>query len=339
MKINKEFGAPHTIASACIAILLSFPAFAVDVEVKEELIRVADNAIFLVDTSSSMNEKFRDTGKSKRELVESEFIKRNETFPDIGHNFGIYTYTKWKEFYPLQPYNRAKVADALEQITKKNVGPTPLKEAMEKLEPIIEPLSGRTAVFVFSDGTYTGNPPGTIARTLALKYDICFYVISTAKPGVNNELQASVAGLNGCSRMIPLEDYLAQPEYQSGALYVAKSTTEAIRVKSSSFAFNEAELQGDSIAELDELAEVLGQNENAFVVLSGYTDSIGSEDYNEGLSRRRAEAVSNYMVDNHGVEKSRMILQWYGSDNPIASNDTEDGRATNRRVEINVKGL
>ncbi|MGI9292124.1 MAG: OmpA family protein, partial [Gammaproteobacteria bacterium] len=177
------------------------------------------------------------------------------------------------------------------------------------------------------------------AQRLARDYDICFYLISTAKEAQNNALKDAVENLNSCSRMIPLEAYLYQPEYQSGALYVTKATREAVKVDSSNFAFDESELKSDSIAELDDLAAFMNENPDSYAILSGYTDNVGPEEYNEGLSQRRAEAVARYMVDKHGVDKNRLVLQWYGSDNPVASNDSESGRAENRRVEISMRGV
>jgi len=336
---NKESRQPRFVVSACLALIISAPAFAIDVTMKEEYIKVVDNAIVMFDTSSSMNEEFRDTGKSKRELVESEFRKRSGNIPDIGINFGVYSYTKWKVFAPVQPYNPDEFTAALDRLAEKGVGPTPLKAGLGHLEKILEKLDGRTAVFLFSDGKYTGEDPGWLANKLATNYDVCFYVISTAEEGVNNKLQKSVADLNACSRMIPLEDFLRQPDYQSGALYVTKSTMEGVRVKNSSFGFDNAELQGDAVAELDELAAFMTENPESYVVLSGYTDNVGNEDYNEGLSQRRVAAVAGYLTSKHGIDEDRIVQQWYGSDNPLVSNDTEEGQATNRRVEISVKGI
>jgi OOP family OmpA-OmpF porin len=329
----------YYISLLFLVSMLTTSASAIEVMVNEELVRVADNAIFLIDTSSSMNEDFRDGNASKRELVEREFTKRNGGIPDLGFKFGIYTYTDWEEFYPLQPYDREKVAAALDEIAKKGPGPTPIKKALENLEDILKTTSGRTAVFVFSDGEYTGGSPREIAHRLATSYDVCFYVISTAKEAQNNSLQQSVADLNSCSRMIPLEAYLDQPEYQSGALYVNVATTGGAKVDSSNFAFDQSELQNDAIAELDQLAVFMAENPDSYAVLSGYTDNTGPEEYNEGLSRRRTEAVALYMIENHDIDKNRMVLQWYGSDNPVASNDSREGRATNRRVEIAVGGV
>ena len=66
--------------------------------------------------------------------MKSELKSRNSYFPDLGHNMGIYTYTGWKENYPVQPYNREKVAAALDTLPDKGSGPTPLKSGLQKLE-------------------------------------------------------------------------------------------------------------------------------------------------------------------------------------------------------------
>ena len=339
MKIKAHSKLLERCLLAVSALFLALPSLAVDVIIEEELIPVADNAIFLMDTSSSMNEEFRETSKTKRQLVESEFQQRNATFPDLGIKFGIYVYTNWEEFYPLQPYDGPKISAALDEVEKKSQGPTPLKSGLKKLEDILQDTSGRTAVFVFSDGEYTGGNPREVAEKLASTYDICFYVISTAPEKQNLTLEDDIASLNACSRLIPLEAYLYQPEYQSGALYVTKANIAGVYVKDSSFDFDKATIKDDQIQELDELAAFMELEPDSYVVLSGYTDNTGDENYNEDLSRRRTESVGNYLMERHSIAEERIILQWYGSDNPLASNDTPEGREANRRVEVAVGGV
>ncbi|MGI9290855.1 MAG: vWA domain-containing protein, partial [Gammaproteobacteria bacterium] len=152
MNNKKSVFNSQLILSALLTAMISSPAMAVEEIIKEELVMVAKNAIFMIDTSSSMDEEFRDTNSSKRTLVEEVFQERNGTFPDIGHNFGIYTYTRWEEFYPLQPFNRSEVVKALNEVAKKGPGPTPLRDGLESLEKVLQSASGKTAVFVFSDG-------------------------------------------------------------------------------------------------------------------------------------------------------------------------------------------
>jgi len=69
--------------------------------------------------------------------------------------------------------------------------------------------------------------------------------------------------------------------------------------------------------------------------VGGHTDSYGTEEYNMGLSVRRARAVADYLVAG-GIDRSRLRVEGYGETQPVASNDTEDGRAQNRRVELSV---
>jgi OmpA-OmpF porin, OOP family len=69
------------------------------------------------------------------------------------------------------------------------------------------------------------------------------------------------------------------------------------------------------------------------VSVDGYTDSVGSDAYNQKLSMRRAEAARRYLVDK-GIDESRISVRAMGESNPVASNSTADGRAENRRVEI-----
>jgi len=72
------------------------------------------------------------------------------------------------------------------------------------------------------------------------------------------------------------------------------------------------------------------------VELAGYTDSIGSVGYNIGLSQRRAEAVKQYLVAERGIDAGRIQAKGYGKLNPVASNDTDEGRERNRRVELHI---
>ena len=73
------------------------------------------------------------------------------------------------------------------------------------------------------------------------------------------------------------------------------------------------------------------------VIAVGYTDSIGTEQYNLGLSQRRANAVKEYLVSK-GIAANRIYTEGKGEADPIASNATREGRAQNRRVEIEIVG-
>ena len=101
------------------------------------------------------------------------------------------------------------------------------------------------------------------------------------------------------------------------------------------FAFDSDEVTELSMATLDVAAEFLQQCPNVSTAVGGHTDSVGSEAYNEGLSQRRAESVRSYL-SSHGVSASQLEAKGYGESQPIADNSTDEGRALNRRVELNA---
>ena len=103
------------------------------------------------------------------------------------------------------------------------------------------------------------------------------------------------------------------------------------------FDFDKSVVKPAGKAKLDDLvAKVKGINLEVIIAV-GHTDSIGSDAYNQKLSVRRAEAVKAYLVSK-GIEKNRIYTEGKGEKQPVASNKTKEGRAKNRRVEIEVVG-
>ncbi len=103
------------------------------------------------------------------------------------------------------------------------------------------------------------------------------------------------------------------------------------------FDFDKSALKPEGKAKLDDLAEKAKGINLEVVIAVGYTDWIGTNAYNQALSVRRAEAVKAYLVSK-GIEKNRIYTEGKGKSNPIADNKTAEGRAKNRRVEIEVVG-
>jgi len=101
------------------------------------------------------------------------------------------------------------------------------------------------------------------------------------------------------------------------------------------FEFDKAELLPESKEELGMLVDLLYDHPHMEVEISGHTDNVGSEGYNQKLSEARAKAVADYLVE-HKTDKDRVSYKGYGLSKPIASNDSEEGRKQNRRVEFKV---
>ncbi len=101
------------------------------------------------------------------------------------------------------------------------------------------------------------------------------------------------------------------------------------------FAYDSADVQPQFRTTLDQVAGTLAQYNQTLVDVYGHTDSTGSDAYNQALSERRASAVADYL-SGHGVQPARIGTRGYGEIQPKASNDTDAGRAANRRVEIKI---
>lgn len=105
------------------------------------------------------------------------------------------------------------------------------------------------------------------------------------------------------------------------------------------FETNKAKIKSESNRLLNEVADLLVNNPQiGSIDIEGHTDDRGDDDYNKKLSQKRAEAVGKYLA-NRGVEESRLNPIGYGEEQPIADNETKDGRAKNRRVEFTIRGL
>jgi outer membrane protein OmpA-like peptidoglycan-associated protein len=101
------------------------------------------------------------------------------------------------------------------------------------------------------------------------------------------------------------------------------------------FAFDSANLQPQFHSVLDDVASTLAEYNQTVVEVAGHTDSVGTDAYNQTLSVQRAQSVANYLMGK-GLVRDRFIVTGAGETRPIASNDTDAGRAQNRRVEITL---
>jgi hypothetical protein len=173
--------------------------------------------------------------------------------PNLTYNAGLYTfappsaiYTEvLKAYYPMKPYNKEEFAKAIAELPTEARGRTEIQRALLGLEPVLKGLSGKTVIFLFTDGINTEIAPTTVltpnvfARTpwelasdLAEKYDVCFHVISSAPGEIEKRLVEAVAQINECSHVVPLDDLLEHPDYITGSLFVMdEKVLEVIRTQ------------------------------------------------------------------------------------------------------------
>lgn len=357
---------PTAILTTALVMMWAAGAFAFEIITEEDitqnivtremLIPTADNFIVLYDASGSMAEEYK-SGVQKIDAEQQILQQQNKILPNLGYEAGLYAFTPFKAYYEVQPFDRQKFKAAIDQLPNtKDAGsfadqPTPLAEAFTALDPILAKLSGKTVVFVFTDGTYTYNrvtqkrPIDTI-KPLVEKYDVCFYFISSASSSEAQKLLNDMAALNECSRVVSFDAYYQNPVWGQGVLFVVDSTVEVqtvmerkvvgVEVNDIVFAFDQVDIQASDEDNLKQVAEFLDQNPKAFAVLAGFTDSKGEPNYNLKLSRMRAQSAKNYILQQSRIDPDRVVVMWYGATNFIADNDTEEGRAKNRRVEVAI---
>jgi OOP family OmpA-OmpF porin len=341
-----------------------------DVEV--EVVKTADNFLVLFNTAKTMGKPYKNTDMSHLDAAKKILQERNQMLPNLPYNAGLYTFAPTtviyteplKAYYPMQPYNKQEFANAVAQLPSEAGGTTEIQRALLGLEPVLKDLSGKTVVFLFTDGvntevsepTQSTRGPNVFARTprelaheLAQKYDVCFHVISSASGAVEKELVQAVSSINECSRVVPLEDLLGKPEYITGSLFVleekvfevieSQQKVVGFKMDNVLFDFNSDAIKPEYNDELRALGNFLQEHPQAYVILAGFTDPIGSPEYNLQLSRRRVESISNYLQAQFKIAEDRLITLWYGDLAPAVSNDTEEGRRQNRRVVGVIAGL
>ena len=366
--MKKSFIFPLIVIVAAVSIfsvtqasafeIITAEDFKQNIITKEILIKTVDNFIVLFDASGSMADKYKE-GVQKIDAEFQILEQQNAILPELGYNAGLYTFTPFETYYDMQPYNRVEYKRAIDRLpSTKTAGsfvgqPTPLAEGIKKLDPILAKLSGKTAIFIFSDGTYQlgGQKlrPLAMARNLVEKYNVSFDLISSATTPKGEKLLADIASLNEGSRVISFDDLYKNPIYGLGPLYVIDSRVEVVTVSESKivgvktedvrFKFDEADVPLDRHVQLQMVAKFLQNNPNAFAVLAGFSDSSGPEEYNLRLSRMRSQTVKNFILEQSRIDPDRVILFWYGNTNPVATNDTAEGREKNRRVEIAIGGM
>lgn len=336
------------------AEILTQDDFVKKVVKEDNLVKTADNLIILFDTSHSMARQFQKGSPESRYDVSKRILKEKiQQLPDLGYNAGLYLYTPFKKVYPMGALDKDRFIHAIDSLPENPAGPTFLPQGLRDIEPVLQGLSGKTVIYIFSDGTYSKmgdfKEPENYTQALAEKYDVCFYMIGSPQDNRAEKQLVDMAKANACSRVIPFERFVTNPEYTTGALFVVKATeriettTETkiigLKVKNIMYAFDSAKIDMDYFDEIDDLGAFLQKYPTAYALLEGYTDDTGSAEYNLGLSLRRAESVAAYLMDKYMIPEDRIVINYYGAANPVASNATAEGRALNRRVEVAVGGL
>lgn len=126
------------------------------------------------------------------------------------------------------------------------------------------------------------------------------------------------------------------PKAEVKSKEIQKELNKAIAIKNIEFKTNSSILKKGSFIILNKVLAILKEYPSSVVAIEGFTDSRGNVEHNKELSQKRADAVKNYLVKN-GISKSRLSAHGFGIANPIADNNTPEGRRKNRRVEFKLQ--
>ncbi len=285
-------------------------------------------------------------------------------------SFGFGTCMDWgytKLNKSVDTHTTASFAEGIDTLVCSSGG-SPMPDAFKAAASDLASTSGNIAVLVLSDGYQLDASPAPAAQELKEKYGdrLCVYSIwiggEKEKPGrVTLQKLSNVAGcgfvtdVSKIASQSAMADYVAKVFFNEVEIEPEPLDTDGDGVPDVSdkcpntpkgakvdkdgcwayhgvfFDFDESTIKPEFQPLFDNAVFVLNQNPDLTVEIQGHTDDVGTEEYNLELSEKRAQAVKDYLV-SQGIDESRLTVKGFGKSNPAEDNDTEEGRAYNRRV-------
>ncbi|MBN2428840.1 MAG: OmpA family protein [Deltaproteobacteria bacterium] len=321
-----------------------------------KMVKKVDNLIVAVDQSGSMSENYADTGQKKIEMATDMISKFDGNVPELGYMSGLYLFSPFEEVTALETYQNNSLSSAAASVdTGIGLGGryTKLGNDLQEIDSVLEGLSGKTALVIFTDGdSNMGADAVAEAQALYDKYgaNLCIHAVSLADSNYGQKVIDEIRGLSDCSVSADgnsLASSAGMAQFAQNVLFDEVSTAapapapapvmkKEVITFNLLFGFDKADITDDMIPVLEQVQMILEEDPAAKFVVAGHTDSVGSELYNQGLSERRAGAVSNWLIGN-GVPANRLQVVGYGETMPKFDNNAEEGRTLNRRVEIMTK--
>lgn len=311
-----------------------------------------DAFVVVMDASSSMD--YSDQGRKKFHSAKDVVSHMNQTIPELNYKsalvgFGSNSCLNWEKTKVVSgpaTYRTADFSNGLNMLECAG-GVSPMEDGVYVGGSTVQG-SGQIALILVSDFLKI-NSDAVIAKVHALEAEygdrLCIHTI-TIGGADQGELTAALANVNNCGSSVTAKsltssaamagyvaNVLLEPSPAAPVVNYEKNTISA----SALFNYDRSDLKEEGKAAMSDLKKSIKARDSSVVNVDiiGHTDNTGSEEYNMDLSIRRAESVREYMVSK-GVDASKINIYGEGESNPFASNETREGRAENRRVDIHV---
>lgn len=244
----------------------------------------------------------------------------------------------WDAYYSIDAQGKyAYLSSQKNSKGKEDIVRIKLKEEVQP-DPVVlirgKVLNAKTDEPLDANITYNGLDDGKnygVARTNPATGE---YLI-VLPYGRNYDFTAGSEGYLGVSDNLDLTGIGEYQELERDLYLVPIEVGATVRLNNIFFETGKAELKSQSYIELGRVIKFLEDNPNVKIELSGHTDNVGDKTFNKNLSQKRADAVLSYL-ESKGVAADRVIAKGYGMEKPVADNDTEEGKALNRRVEFTI---
>ena len=325
----------------------------------------ADNIVILFDASSSMS--------GNNFIIAKELVDRMaQTLPEMGQTSSLISFGHSLKFsvnpialvLPPNKYSSKKLSNAVNQITFAG-GTTPIFKAFDLVSSSPK-VAGQIALIIISDGKDMSSQVEVSAQSLKKKYgsSICFYPILTGDNEASVGFMKKIADIGECGFSSNANDVLTSKGMKSfveqaliekrldddndGVLNnkdKCPDTLQGTRVNMDgcweyqkiNFDTGQYKIQANHHQALNNIVEIYNHAENVSfninIIIEGHTDNIGSYTSNMMLSEKRAYAVEKYLIEK-GISDKDIRVVGYGFSRPVASNDTAQGRAQNRRADF-----
>lgn len=307
-----------------------------------------ESAAFIADMSGSMMKTIRIETEGKAEEMKKseaakEFFSRilNRVNKDLKLETGIYSVGPYAELLPAKAHAEEEIQQGLEKLnTRLEIFGRPTwigKRAYERFS--VE--TGKTeAIVLVTDGGFQKNlrdPVEAIENYYRANPGSCIRIVSAAQSEEEKAGIEALAAVNRCAKPVLLADLMRDAKafdaFVREVYYRDCTKVPVIEIYGVNFAFDKAELTAESRQILNRAIEVLNNRDPAEPVkILGWTDWMGTDQYNRGLSERRAKAVLDYFV-KEGIDASRLSFEGKGKSFKY-TNETAEGRWRNRRVDL-----